>query len=427
MLGRRYAATALCLGATTIGVSACGSTAHPAPGEASSANLRLYTASGGATAVDVAVTDTAVFAAGNFRGVLDGATLGSKREGGFVAQAFGSAPWQRTLDGSRAVAVAGDSNQVVVASVAGDSSLGPITTVVSYRAATGEPTWTRQLAASGYLHARDVAIADGITYVVGEFAGVLKLGDITLRADGLSDGFVVALGDSGRVRWARRFGGLGTAHASAVATHGDEIVVAGTFSQLAAIGSTTVDSNDGSFDIVLISLRTDGTVSWARSLGGPATDSANAVAFSAQGIVVLGSFEAGLTFNGKPHLSKGASDIALARYRSDGKPERLVTIGSSGTDLAAGAAFDGDAILVSGELQNSGPGDVRGPFLGIIANGVKVRRLRGELETAAISARASNSAVAGTLRGRGEIAGHRAQAPKSGAAFVVSGVHGPKP
>lgn len=98
-------------------------------------------------------------------------------------------------------------------------------------------------------------------------------------------------------------------------------------------------------DIFVIKQSADGSVAWARQIGGAGTEQGGKLAVDAGGnVYVTGSFSDTLNFNGNPALnltSAGNSrDAFIIKYDTSGTPVWSRSIGATGSDEGIGIAVD---------------------------------------------------------------------------------------
>ncbi|MBI3725735.1 hypothetical protein HY251_17550 [bacterium] len=217
-----------------------------------------------------------------------------------------------------------------------------------------------------------VAQGEGTFSVAGSFSGSVKLGpSATLVSAGGTDAFVARFHESGTLIWARAAGGTGDDAAFGLAALGDGGTIAvGSFLGSATFGATTLTSAGGA-DAFFARYGIDGSVTWAKQIGGTLDDGAlSAAAFPDGTFAVAGFFRGTATFApGKTLASSGDSDAFLARYDASGALLFSAKIGGAGADRALGmapfadgsvvvtGAFSGAATAGAKALTSSGAGD----------------------------------------------------------------------
>jgi hypothetical protein len=156
-------------------------------------------------------------------------------------------------------------------------------------------------------------------FVGGSFQGALT-GCVSLLARGGPDGFVARLDDSGACQWAAQIGGVGASTTvMALATDGDAIYAAGSFTRTVEAGDVSLTSAGGT-DGFLVAYSADGTLKWARGIGEAGQDKAYGVAVSGGVVAVTGY--------------AGGSGLLLAAYRPDGSPLWTHTASGQGAGIA---------------------------------------------------------------------------------------------
>ncbi|WP_437297123.1 SBBP repeat-containing protein [Sorangium sp. So ce426] len=127
------------------------------------------------------------------------------------------------------------------------------------------------------------------------------------------------------------------------------ILVAGAF-------STSLDSvgSQGASDGFVVKLGPGGAKEWSKAFGGNGSDSCNRVALDKNGGVILaGTFENTLNFDGTPLTSKGSSDVFVAKLDAEGALDWIKTIAGPSVDRVYGLAVDpDDNIVVAGSFTD---------------------------------------------------------------------------
>ena len=240
--------------------------------------------------------------------------------------------------------------------------------VASYTA-EGAFRWARRFGGAADdmalgIHAGD----DEAVYVTGLFRGEATLepgGGDAVASQGQEDGFLVALGHDGALRWIIPYGGPSVDAGRDVGADADgNVYLLGHFSGRVdfARNSTAgdIDSLNDSQDAVLASYTPDGGFRWAFPLGGPQADGGLGLAVDAAGNgYVTGHFVGRMDFdpddfNEFELTSAGASDLYLARYTAAGG---FVWARQAGSGFARGADV---------AVSPAGPVYVTGFFSGTI-------------------------------------------------------------
>ncbi|MEM1000323.1 MAG: T9SS type A sorting domain-containing protein [Bacteroidota bacterium] len=229
--------------------------------------------------------------------------------------------------------------------------------------------------------------ASGNIYVAGTFSDTLSYPGGTLASNGELDGFVIKMDLSGNVAWAQNIGDQGFDGIRDLELNpvtGDLLVV-GYFQgslTLANLSATGIDSVDQ--EAYLLSVSPQGAYNWLRSGGGNSLDAGVAVSHEPNGFAyVLGTFNATATFSQASLVSNGSEDLFLLRVRSDGAvsaaPEYITELG----ELIAYPNPARDEFSLQFSLER--PARVRATLLDLQGRTVRVlgaeRRLSGGMHT----------------------------------------------
>ena len=194
----------------------------------------------------------------------------------------------------------------------------------------------------------------GNIYTVGYFEGTVDFdpgaGTVNLTSAAGNDAFVSKLNSSGDLVWARTFGSTGLDTVKSVAVDGaGNIHIAGSFN-----GTVDFDPGAGTVNLVSVGyndafvskLNSSGNLVWARSFGGPTSDSTNSVAVDGAGnIYAAGHFQDTADFDpgtGTTNLtSAGGIDAFVSKLNSSGDLIWARGFGGTSSDSANSVAVDG--------------------------------------------------------------------------------------
>lgn len=206
----------------------------------------------------------------------------------------------------------------------------------------GSARWAIRLGGTKAESGRAVAVGpDGGLTVTGLFRDEVDFGGTKFTARG-ADGFLARLGPDGAIRWARQLGSPGDDIADALAVDGKgNAIVAGSFSEDMNIGDGALRSS-GADDMFVASFDPDGRRRWAKRMGGVAVDGADDVAVSASGAVaVIGSYTGYVDLGGGHELvGTGDTDILLVVLDADGVVRWARGWSSQGPDEGRAVGFD---------------------------------------------------------------------------------------
>lgn len=216
--------------------------------------------------------------------------------------------------------------------------------------------WARRFGGTGNDAGAAVSIdGSGNVRVTGSFTGTVDFGGGPITSMGGADIFVLGLDPGGAYAWASTFGSTGIDLSARIATDGTgNVLVTGAFSNMVDFGSGPLVSA-GPFDVFVLSLRSNGSLGWARRFGGGSADFANDVATDTTGNVrVTGFFGGSVDFGGGPIASAGGNDVFVLALDSLGSYQWARGFGGTLPDLGMGIATDAmDNVRVTGELSGT--------------------------------------------------------------------------
>lgn len=192
--------------------------------------------------------------------------------------------------------------------------------------------------------------AKGDVAFAGLFSADAKLGDLATTANGSDDAFVAMVDAKGQPRWVWTAGGAASDAASAlVARPGGGWLVALSFTGDVTVGGVGLRSR-GETDVALVALTADGDVAWVTQLGGDGEDLINRLAIDpAGGIYAIGGFKGTTDVGGGPLKSAGARDVLVARFDPAGRHLWSKRIGNPFNDTPGGIAVDrAGGIVITG-------------------------------------------------------------------------------
>ena len=267
----------------------------------------------------------------------------------------------------------GGTTSTLVAPALNQSPAGGQDGIVVKYDANGISQWARTVGstAGDRLEGVSTDSANNI-YVAGSAAGaVTTLTDLSpsIATAGSTDGIVIKFSGSGGTQWARMVGGTGAdGFYGMLPDSSSGIYIGGNYTA----ATTNLPSNlasAGGCDGMLIKLDpSNGTVSWARSVGSAGFDNINKVVSDGLGNIVAAGGYSGIVDLPSPVadlVGPGMTDVMLLRYTSSGTLTDGLSIGGASGDTITGLDVAGTDILMSG--QNNGEagaysiGDIRIP------------------------------------------------------------------
>lgn len=205
------------------------------------------------------------------------------------------------------------------------------------------------------------ALSDDSTVVTGFYGGdsaTFGYGEpnqTILNCTGYPDIFVAKYNPDGTLAWARRVGG-----SASYFDYGYGIT--------ALSDDSTVLTGKLGEDIFVAQYDPNGTLMWIKNIGGPLEDSGQGITtLSSDSVIVTGYFQSSVTFGpGEPNQTilncAGYSDVFIARFNSDGTLVWAKRAGGSFADAGSDITVLSDnSAVVSGDfnqLATFGPGEI---------------------------------------------------------------------
>lgn len=229
--------------------------------------------------------------------------------------------------------------------------------------------WANQMGGDDSDYAFAVALeGSDYVYTVGRFKDAADFdpgeGEIQLTSEGGWDIFVSKMDSDGNYIWAKQMGGEGNDYALGVAIDSNgNVYTTGLFSgdadfNLADASEGDVSSN-GTDDMFVCKLDSDGNFIWVRSFGGSGSDAANSIAIdSGDNVYIAGRFYDEVDFDPGASeailTSDGSDDIFVSKLDSDGGFVWAKKMGGSGSDGALSVAVDdNDNVFTTGDFKGT--------------------------------------------------------------------------
>ncbi|MFA5747782.1 MAG: T9SS type A sorting domain-containing protein [Candidatus Absconditabacterales bacterium] len=195
-------------------------------------------------------------------------------------------------------------------------------------------------------------------YLTGVFSNTINLNSdfdsskINLTSNGSYDIFLIKYSQTGKLIYAKNFGGVGDDKGLSLVTDDSlNIYLTGYFSNEVNFNPDDIIlKSNGKTDIFLIKYSEKGKLLYAKSFGGPCDDWGVSVAVDKSFIYLTGGFDNKINFNPDPKSdsasikvilkSNGKTDIFLIKYSSSGKLIYAKNFGGVGNDWGNGVVID---------------------------------------------------------------------------------------
>ncbi len=224
----------------------------------------------------------------------------------------------------------------------------------------GELQWLQNIRGTSTKVVSDVAVdaANGV-YLTGYFSDTLLLGDTSLVAMAMEDGFVWKLDSGGEVEWGRSYGTSGMVRPGKIASSPmGELVIAGELLGSVSFGADMLSSVTTDFDVFVAKLDAEGVSEWGRIGTGVFDNFLRALAVNEVGEIFLsGHFIGVLDIDGNSIATPGFFDnLYLIKLAANGE-----VIWARGLDdsefndpsFSFGIALRGDMVWMTGQYLSS--------------------------------------------------------------------------
>jgi len=217
----------------------------------------------------------------------------------------------------------------------------------------GSAIWVRSFGGTGEDNFFDIDAQGEVAVATGWFEGTISFDDIELTSNGSTDCVIAAFASDGSVRWARSLGGPGPDGCNEVVVAADGSVVTSLDTAGGWESPAGFVGTDTGRDVVLLRLDADGSDLWAGLVSGPGTQRGKSLALAADGTVGLGGDATGDLAIGDltAALPGRRADAWVSTWSPDGLPLAVATWGGEGDDIAKGLAFDGQELWAVGQFE----------------------------------------------------------------------------
>lgn len=234
----------------------------------------------------------------------------------------------------------------------------------------GDLIWVRHIiCGSSELNGLDID-ADGNIYVVGYFNDLLYPDETNLdvvivnNPEPNSEIWMLSYTQNGDYRWGQMIGGFSVDNGNAVLINGDQMIVAGLFSQTVdldpgpGVFEVTTDGESGQNMFVASYNKDNGSFNWGFDIGGSVLfNRPRDLALDDEGNFYLtGAFRSTKDFNPDPDesyllSSSGNDDYFIASYTSEGAFRWANRGGAGGADTGMGVRYKNGVVYTTGEFR----------------------------------------------------------------------------
>jgi hypothetical protein len=234
----------------------------------------------------------------------------------------------------------------------------------------GRTKWVRQIGGSGSDGGDEVAIGPHRNiYVIGDANGpVAFTPSVALSPGGGRDAWAARYRPDGSLVWARSLGGPGEQQSHGINVDADgKALVTGEFQGTALFGSQRLDSAGSSPDVFIAKLDRLGRVRWAQRFGDADREIGRGIDADSHGNVYFGGeYQGTLQLGATTLRSAGSDDVFLAKANRAGRVRWAIGMGGTGAEVGPEVEVDGE-----------GNSYLTGSFTGVAHFGDKVLTASG--------------------------------------------------
>ena len=212
----------------------------------------------------------------------------------------------------------------------------------------GKILWTKQFGTSNYDYAYSVAAnANGKVYVVGHTNGSLQGAN-----KGARDAYIRKYGSGGKILWTKQFGTNNNDYAYDVTVDvNGNVYIAG------HTGGSLRGTNKGLNDAYIRKYGSGGKALWTRQFGTSDYENLWSITTDIDGNVYVAGYTGGSLWG----TNKGANDVYIRKYDTNGKVLLTRQFGTSDNDTAYGITVDANGnIYVAGNTWGNLQGTNKG-------------------------------------------------------------------
>ena len=198
---------------------------------------------------------------------------------------------------------------------------------------------------------------EGNSYLTGNFSDSLFVeNNVVLTATAEKDFFMLKFSPTGDFLWAKQAGIEGEIQPKRMRHQNDLIAVTGSMRGQYDFGTDTIQNNTNDSDAFLVVYNADGTVNWARKIGGVNDQNGSDIAFdNNDNIYAVGNFYGLIRLRTdleiqSPNLN---DNLYFIKYDLTGFPLLARSIGDLEIELSESLVFTNDRFYWSGFFKNS--------------------------------------------------------------------------
>ncbi|GAF70503.1 unnamed protein product, partial [marine sediment metagenome] len=223
------------------------------------------------------------------------------------------------------------------------TSQGGLDVFIAKLNSNGDWQWAKRAGGTSSDEGVGVSVdINGNTYITGYFKGTVDFGSYSLTSQGSFDVFIAKLNSNGDWQWAKRAGGTGSDRGDSISVDGNgNIYITGGF--------------DNTLDVFIAKLDTNGDWQWTKIAGGIDDDYGYGVSVDINGnTYITGDFYDTVDFGTYSLTSQGSWDVFIAKLDTNGDWQWAKRAGGTGSDRGYGVSVDINGnTYITGHFKNT--------------------------------------------------------------------------
>jgi gliding motility-associated-like protein len=220
----------------------------------------------------------------------------------------------------------------------------------------GEFVWQVKFGGSGADAVNGVSLADdGSVFVCGTYQQTLNAGSFSISASGSSDAFVAKVdGASGEVLWLETCGNSAVTRVRKIASDNQgNAVIVGEFNGTVNIAAQTLTATNGTYDVFLAKIDSDGQWIWGKSGEANQEDQGADVAIDGNGnVYITGTYSNTITFD-QEHVNNSLNVGMAVKFNQDGQELGFHRVVATQIEAHSIAVNDQGVCYVTGKSQGN--------------------------------------------------------------------------
>ncbi|MCK5775539.1 MAG: hypothetical protein KAH25_05160, partial [Bacteroidales bacterium] len=215
--------------------------------------------------------------------------------------------------------------------------------------------WGKQFGSDAYTSDIQAITSDGKNrfFAFTHYKNTFSVEGVDFESNGGDDLLLFALNEDGGVEWVVSEGGEDDEYAQLVKADDEgNVYIAGKFTGSMVINGEEYISN-GLFDMYMAKYSNDGDFLWAKTFGGPNSESIITMEIKYNTIVLGGRFYNYTVIQEDTLFSYSGTDVFVSRFDLDGNLTNQISFGGNSVDKISGMSIDAYAnIYITGDFYS---------------------------------------------------------------------------